>query len=121
MDNGFAGWVRFEWECVGMWIRWSKPTSPFVSTVSLMVMIVGAIGWGWARLMNVTGTSEMVSTVSAVAFYAGASVWLGMLVFWAPYKKWYADVKRLNSRIAELTVLLRHRVSDAILPLGLWV
>ncbi len=76
---------NFWWRNVVMWAKWNKPSSPFVATVSLVIMIVGLIGWILGTLTNTIGIGE---TISIFAFWIGASISFGMLVFWAPYKRW---------------------------------
>ena len=77
-----------------------------------MIMIAGAIGWGWSKLTNTTGTSE---TLSMVAFYVGASVWLGMLLLWAPYKKWKdAAPELVEAQAPKTQFFCFHRARDLI-------
>jgi len=73
-----------------MWLHWSKPTSPFVATISLAVMIIS----GFFNFLG--GVSGIPKIILMCVFFGSLSIWLGMLIFWAPYKVWKRDTEKLK-------------------------
>ena len=82
-------------ECIKVWRHWIKPTSPFVATVSLIVMVASGL------LKFIGNLSEKPEVVFLYLFWISLSVLLGMLFLWAPYKVWKRDTDELRKQIIE--------------------
>ena len=80
------GFGIFWWECFKMWLNWIKPTSPYIATVSLMILLLSIL---LKRIGNLSGISD---TVTTYAFWMAVLVLAMMLLLVAPYKKWKKDM-----------------------------
>lgn len=72
-------------EYLKMWLRWIKPTSPFIASISFITMIGGLLAWLVTRELNLTDIPQLISFI---IFLTGLSGSIIMLLFVAPYQMW---------------------------------
>lgn len=79
---------EFYRECIKMWLRWIKPTSPFIASLSFVAMVFGLILWLIAKFGDLPLLSE---AIFFIVFLVGLLISVVMLVFVAPAKLWKQD------------------------------
>ena len=71
--------------CFKMWLKWNKPASPFIASISLIAMIGGLFAWLYAKGM---GLPDISQSILFVIFLLGLSCSVFILFALAPYKMW---------------------------------